>query len=386
MFDSIFRWFSVVTLSFLALLATAGTSSLMSDEPESPVLTPIPDWAESQIAETLARFQEWRGSDQTVLFPIVTDVHSETHRQGTVNGDPEQLDWSDTKNHIYIAQHAAVAFGADFIADLGDFGIDRYADYVPSTPEDLYWRVAAQLHIYQNFTAVPVLHAIGNHDHGNDHARFSNRVFGETFNVPTFLRGVPIKTDPDFDYGYYDIPEKKTRAFFLNSSDEGYYGYSTAQLQFMADNLRMPEGWTALLCQHFCVERSIGIWNSAPHIRANRGELWTEILRSFLTGTKGESEGVVWDFTGNKDCRLAGCFCGDSHYDNQGKVDGILHVISQGFGDVLPENMPEGAVNTKFDRASCTLIDVVAIKPEKRQIKIFRIGAGGEARDREFDF
>ena len=347
----------------------------------------IPVWASDQINETFKRFQSWKGSDQVVVFPMVTDVHSETHRNATANnGDPAQIDWNDTKNHVYIAQQAALIFGADFIVDLGDIGIDRYDDYTPSKPEDLYWRLAAQLRLYQDFTAIPVFFCIGNHDHGPDHFAISNRIYGETFNLPTLRRGVPITTGSDFDYGFYDIPEKTTRVFFLNSSDEGYYGFSREQLQFFADNLRMPPGWTVVICQHFCVDRSVGIWLSAPHIRANRGEIWTAIVKSFLHNQAGSLDGITWDFTQNSDCRLAGCFVGDSHYDNQGNAEGFNNIITQGFGRVLEQNMPEGAINTQYDPGIETLIDVAVIKPKKRELKIFRIGAGSSSRDRVFSF
>ncbi len=360
---------------------------IRGDEAAGREFPPIPDWAENEIEAAYTRFKTWNGNDEdVVVFPIVTDLHSETHRNATVNGDPGKIDWSDTKNHVYIAQQAAVKFGADFMVDLGDIGIDRYTDYVPSKPEDIYWRLAAQLRVYQDFTAVPVFFCIGNHDHGPDQFTISNRIFGETFNLPTLRRGVPIKTGPDFDYGYYDIPKKSTRVFFLNSSDGAYYGFSQEQLQFLADSLRLPSGWTAVICQHFCVDRSIGVWLKASHIRANRGDVWTAILQAFLHNQAGQADGVTWDFTQNSDCRLAGCLTGDSHYDNQGSIDGINHIISQGFGDVLKENMPDGAVNTKFDRLTETLIDVAVIKPGTRELKIFRIGAGGAERDRSFSF
>lgn len=360
--------------------------SIPAEESKEVKIPSIPEWASSQINETFLRFQEWKGNDEVVVFPLVTDVHSETHRNATANGDPLQIDWSDTKNHVYIAQQAAVVFSADFMVDLGDIGIDRYSDYVPSQPEDLFWRLAAQLRLYQDFTAIPVFFCIGNHDHGPDQFTISSRIYGETFNLPTLRRGIPITTGPNFDYGIYDIPEKRTRVFFLNSSEEGYYGFSKAQLQFLADHLQMSPGWTAVICQHFCVDRSVGVWLSAPHIRANRGEIWTAILKAFLHNEAGSIEGITWNFTQNHDCRLAGCLVGDSHYDNQGNAEGFNNVITQGFGRVLEQNMPKGAVSTPYDPSYETLIDVAVIKPEKRKMKLFRIGAGGLSRDREFSF
>ena len=99
-------------------LFTFFSAAISSGDVDDQGLKPIPEWAVKEIEMTLARFVEWKGDDETVVFPMVTDVHSETHRGGTVNGDPDEIDWFDNKNHIYIAQQAAVRFNADFLVDL----------------------------------------------------------------------------------------------------------------------------------------------------------------------------------------------------------------------------------------------------------------------------
>ena len=374
-------------LLIFAFLFAAAAAALSAQEPEENGLKPIPDWAQSEIDQTLARFLEWKGDDDVVAVPLITDVHSEPHPDPTINGDPAEPDWSDAKNHIYIAQQAAVRFGADFMVDLGDIGLNGCRHGDPCRPEDMYWRIAAQMRVYQDFTAVPVFFCIGNHDHGPDHdPQISNRLFGEISNLPTIHRGVPVKTGPDFDYGYYDMPEKKTRAFFLNTSDGAYYGYSREQLQFIADNLRLPAGWTAVFFQHFCVGHPLGIWLCCADTRAKRDEVWTAVLQGFQHNQAGEADGVTWDFTKNEDCRLVGCITGDSHFDNEGTVGGILHVITQGFGGIHPNDLPDYAVKTAFDKSTQTLIDVAAIKPKTRELRMFRIGAGGAGRDRAFTF
>lgn len=372
---------SVFSLFPLLILAFLFTVSISAQEAEEGGLKPIPGWAQSEIDLALARFQEWKGNDEVVAVPLVSDVHSEPRPDPTVNGDPEEPDWSDAKNHIYIAQRAAALFGADFMVDLGDIGMNS------GKPDSVYWRIAAQMRIYQDFTAVPVFFCIGNHDHGPDHAPMvSNRLFGEIFNLPTLRRGVPAVTGPDFDYGYYDLPEKKTRAFFLNTSDGAYYGYSREQLQFLADHLRLPAGWTVVVFQHFCVGTPLGAWKGYEDDHADRDDVWAAIVRGFLHNEAGETDGVTWDFTKNEDCRFAACITGDSHYDNQGTVGEILYVITQGFGGIHPNDMPDDAIKTAFDKSSQTLIDIAAIKPKTRELRIFRIGAGGAGRDRAFTF
>ena len=41
-------------------------------------LVVVPAWAKREIAMTLARYWAWKGEDESVVFPIVTDVHSKT--------------------------------------------------------------------------------------------------------------------------------------------------------------------------------------------------------------------------------------------------------------------------------------------------------------------
>ena len=132
---------SVFSLFPLLILAFLFTVSISAQEAEEGGLKPIPGWAQSEIDLTLARFQEWKGNDEVVAVPLVSDVHSEPRPDPTVNGDPEEPDWSDAKNHIYIAQRAAALFGADFMVDLGDIGMNS------GKPDSVYWRIAAQMRI-----------------------------------------------------------------------------------------------------------------------------------------------------------------------------------------------------------------------------------------------
>ena len=52
----------------------------------------------------------------------------------------------------------------------------------------------------------------------------------------------------------------------------------------------------------------------------------------------------------------------------------------------LENEMPSWGIYSEFNKLTETLIDIVSICPSARQIKIFRVGAGGEERDREFSY
>ncbi len=334
----------------------------------------IPDWAKEQISETQLRLDKWKGTDNTLVFPFMTDTHS-----GKMTID-SPMDFSDSKIHLFFGQQAAQQYHADFFADLGDMDLEN----MPRTQKDLITRLESQDKIYGDYPG-PVLFAIGNHDHGRNGV-YTSKEFGERFNGLAKKHGHKFIMGPNSDYGFYDIPLKKCRVFFLNTSDDGYYGYSQQQLQFLADNLKMEAGWTAVVLQHFCIQIPIGYWKNCKVYHAKREEIFIRIVEDFVAGKKGSEDNINWDFTGNKQTAFAGCFFGDSHFDNYLSKNGVNYTISQGYGGIGRSNLSEGAVYTNFKRSKEMLIDVVAIKPSKRQVKIFRIGAGGKARDREYTY
>lgn len=51
----------------------------------------FPDWAVRQIDDGVRRYFDWKGADETVAFPLITDVHSK------VFGLPDPNDWRDPK-------------------------------------------------------------------------------------------------------------------------------------------------------------------------------------------------------------------------------------------------------------------------------------------------
>ena len=338
----------------------------------------IPGWARKEIDAAVARYKAWKGADETVAFTVITDVHS---RLQTL---PKPIDWGDSLAHQILVQHAADAADCDFLADLGDH--DFQIGFKNQVEMDV--RLGTTVDIYKGCKR-PVLFALGNHDHGRRSHYLSSERFGETLNGLMATHGHAFRAGANKSWGYYDIPAKKTRMFVLNSSDEGYYGYSRSQLQFVADNLKLPEGWTAAACQHFCIQTKIGHWRSFASTHALREGIFIKMVEAFVAGKAGGEDGITWDFTKNRDTRFAGCFFGDSHYDNHLLENGVHYTITQGYGGIGDTDFPtnNGAFKVPwFNRSGQMLFDLVAFKPSKRELKIFRIGAGGPARDRGYAY
>jgi hypothetical protein len=383
-----------------AVAAIAATSlPLMAEDAKPPLpdyrkflplrsRVTIPEWAKNEIATALNRYKAWKGDDMTVSFPIVTDIHSRLY------DFPENFSFSDSKMHTLLAQKAAEEANADFVADVGDIdldiGVPITKDWPPKfrncTPTELMHRVAVQQALYAE-CKLPVLFAVGNHDHSA--GRFSSAEFGSAFNVAVNNdKGFKLNLCPTGDYGFYDMPAKKTRAIFLNTSDEGYYGYSIAQLNFFVNALAtIPEGWTAVVLQHFCIQTVIGHWVSFPDTKAKRQEIAIKIMEDFVAAKQGEAEGIKWNFAIDGKRWFAGCLCGDSHFDNYLKSNGVDYTISQGYGGIRDADMIPGAYKTApFARDKQMLVDFVAIKPAKHEVKLFRIGMGGAERDRGYSY
>jgi len=346
----------------------------------------IPQWAERQIAEAHARFKGWCDGDATIVFPLVTDIHA---ARPMFSLPP---DFRDTKLHVLLAQKAALRFGAAFFAELGDIGFDRDLKWKPSKKADALLRLESQRNLYKDFP-LPVLFCMGNHDCGRSYGeyfsevRLSTKEYGGMFNGMTKRKGAALVTGPNEDYGYYDVPGKKCRVFFLNTSDFGEVGFSLEQMRFLADHLKVPSGTCAVVMGHKCIHPTIGKWKGGRSGTIKNGNLCMTMLADFVKGSKGEEGSVRWDFTGNKGTAFAGCLFGDSHFNDQAVTNGVNFVITQGYGTVSAKDLPDHVEYvTPVDRTQTMLVDMVALKPAKREMKIFRIGAGGPGCDRAFRF
>ena len=127
----------------------------------------------------------------------------------------------------------------------------------------------------------------------------------------------------------------------------------------------------------------MGAWLKYGNDSIN-GDILMRIMEDFVAARAGSLRNVSWDFSKNEDCRLAGNLCGDSHFDAQQYEKGVNVVISQGYGGIGPDNLPKHGRYTRFSTSRTMLVDLVALKPEKRVMRLFRLGAGGEKMDREF--
>ena len=164
--------------------------------------------------------------------------------------------------------------------------------------------------------------------------------------------------------------------FFLFSSETKEH-HSDTQLNYLEDNLKsMPEEWCAVIMEHICIRRK-GRW---------RTDADRPTAPQFV-----KMHSILSDFVKNGG-KIAGVFSGDSHFNLNEICDGVFYFSSQGYGGAGPTEAPEHALRSlevcpalkredSFDSEKHCLIELVAVKYEKRETAIFRVGAGGK----EFD-
>ena len=138
---------------------------------------------------------------------------------------------------------------------------------------------------------------MGNHDHAK--GRYTSQQFGDTFNRGINKgKGHNIVLSACGTWGYYDIPAKKFRMVFLNTSDEGYGGMSREQLQFLADTfLAAPEGWHVAVMQHIQVPHILGCWRRFLEPSSMNREMITRATgsrRRSSTTSRSRTTGISW--------------------------------------------------------------------------------------------
>ena len=359
----------------------------------------FPNWAVAQINAGVARYAAWKGSDPTVAFPVITDTHS------NLVDDDRPFNWNDPKNHVYFLRKIAHLVEADWISDLGDHDFDVSA-FHPVPFAQVRPQIDALVRRYESETK-PVLFSQGNHDHSNENgrARFTTREYGATF-----CRGINAPHGHKFvmsdcgTWGYYDIPAKKFRAVYLNTneSDRGVIGYSVKQLQFLADAfMSAPDGWHVSVQQHVDLPWHIGHWRrNIFHHDPENGWIFQQMLDDFAnhrgTPINGWGRppctsygGVTWDFSKSK-ALLVGGFYGHAHWENSIAIGGVNYTLLPGYGTVPRDCITGGARDPKDGGAlpkDNLLIDLVAIKPERCLVHVFRFGFTGSHspfREREY--
>ena len=319
----------------------------------------IPDFVVPQVTEAHERYMEWKGDDETVIFPIFTDVHSHT----------------DTRfHHIgYVAETSDI-WGYDFMLCLGDIGINLGPAHISKDiTTTIMTKVSDEM---KKFPGV-FLYTPGNHDWDAGEGEINSQErFQEMFQKPGLEKaGANLHLTPGKVYHYYDIPEKNFRIILLNScgtctKEDMYYVFDDEQVEWFKNLVgETPEEMSILVACHYMPHPS-GRWHNTP---APYNLASNERMMDVLAELK-------------KDHNIIGLFCGDSHF-NMHEVDrDVNYFITQSMGYCTKEQLMPGTRRADVDLKESLCCDVIAVKPAKGEVHTFRIGAGGAEFDYQFTY
>ena len=320
-------------------------------------LTSKSGFVKPQVKETYERFKQWKGDDEVLVYPILTDVHTAGRF---------------SYKHIGYAATAAKMFGADFMINLGDIGLNAY----PATVDKEYARfiMDSTLEQMKKYDGI-WLYSPGNHDWDAGEGEFNSEEYlSDFFQKPWQEKaGENLHLTPGKVLCYYDIPEKNFRIILLNACGTGtregkYYYFDDPQLEWFQGVLdSTPKDMNVIVMSHY-MPHPMGRWTTAP--AADYTLVQNEKLMGILTAYK-QSGGT-----------LVGMITGDTHTNDYVLYNDVNYYISQGYGWVVPDLMLPGARHAFFDYKQTMCVDVIAVKPSTREVRSFRIGAGGK----DFDF
>ena len=308
------------------------------------------EWIDEEVARTRKRLTAWQGKDEVVLVAFECDLHVYSPTRGMWKNRAALLAEGNFR-HVKRFARVANALGADLAADLGDVGYD-YSDrhWKHACKSERVARMALQRTGY-DLLQMPFMALQGNHDGHWD----SLSDFGTFFNPPTAKRARGFEFGPTRGYGYYDLPAKQTRIFFLNTCESGtggWYEIRSEQVDWVRKAVdETPDGWTVAFFSHDCLHRTAGNedWKERPVVKASKG--YCDMRTLFETIAAGRR------------LKLAGAYCGDSHFNRLHVENGVRYFVC------------DAAFYGKGEKR--VLVHVAAIKPRTGDAKLFRVGVGG---------
>ena len=178
---------------------------------------------------------------------------------------------------------------------------------------------------------------------------------------------------------------------------------SREQLQFLADTfLAAPEGWHVAVMQHIQAPHILGCWRRFLEPSSMKREMiFMQIVDDFAhhrgdlvqgfhnPPITGEYDKIKWDFS-NAKASFVGAFFGHTHLERHMNIDGVNWTTRPGYGTTPRDCIVMGArcpkIELKFNRSRDMMIDLVAVKPAKRAVHVFRFGCGGPKSELAFTY
>ncbi len=291
----------------------------------------IPSYVEEMIDGAVSRLDNLK-NEHTVSFAFMTDTHNCT---------------TLTERGLYalreIDRRAGVAFTC--------LGGDYLCNNARTSREKALSQLRELGDLLESYTQPPVMAVNGNHD-CNMFGPEENAVLpDEMYDIVMRHHRARFVCDDQAEkgmYGYYDVPEAKLRAVFLNVFDLTYRikdgrlvpcgqpvgaALDGRQLQWVAERaLALPPEWGVVFFAHTTplpapfeggCERVFGgdaLWEII--CACKRGTAYTAFARCGVL-----SYDVHCDYTAQGPRDVIGFFCGHHHCDFTWKTDGIPIIV-----------------------------------------------------------
>ena len=360
---------------FMPIIASNGEKYKLYSDKEivdliTNTFTAVPEFVNSACLATKKRIIDYCDDSPSYCIGQITDVHT--------SGSSRYL-------HVGYLDKMSSMLGLNLIVNSGDIGLDTN-----STTENrdnalsLIANTKAQMS-----DCNPWVFCKGNHERLE-----GNELIGNTFNRPFRNAHYEIVYgDNNATYGYVRDRSIGITTFFLNTTDNvspdvEHYVMQSAQIHWLAAYLQSIKSNNERLVflTHVCLN-IIGSWQSTIDRGSDTSERVRDLknlLNAVQEKTSYTYNGITYDYS-NNNLTIVCCLSGDSHFDNQVKLENGLNIIvRQGYGYMDSSELQQGAVYTPFNPSEECLFDILVIKDNIA--KIFRVGAGGSSRDYEFTF
>lgn len=344
----------------------------------------IPEYIDQVADEAISRIKNCRIDDNAVSFAFF----AETHNCNTY-----------VERSLYAINKINKTIPIKFICIGGDY----LCNNLRTTHDEALSQLNDLSEIIKNYSShIPTMVIKGNHDDnpfGKKENEISNNEIYDTIMSHHKDFFVSDSKNDKAMYGYYDMPDEKIRAIYLDvfelkytKNEEGLsfhertsYAISNDQLNFIANKaLKLPQNdWLVVLFSH--ASPIIPPFKESEHIFG--GDALIEILKAFKNGEKYSTKAkkgdmfydVECDFTSQKKGEIAGYFCGHHHTDFTWNVCGIpFACVIQAASDNFSRHICKDGYRHLKVRGSGeeSAFDIISINPSLRKVSCIRCGAG----------
>lgn len=324
---------SDIISSIIDAIAVPG-SNLLNDE-----LTAADILEYEKTIETIRGITESHPNSAVICFP--TDLHL------TVSANVDTCYNNNKYLRTMLTRYNKIVSSVNI--DLTVFGGDYLCNSSATNKETAIGSLKALKRMLDMLSQEPPIAVVkGNHDDNTMYKDYVNGYVNDNDRWSALLNKDASKTIRNADniqkgYGYYDIPNRKIRVFYLNSCDvptvldaennslsypaQQIAGMQNEQLNFLANHLYFAEeGWQVILFSHHDPNKFIK--------SAYGGKMLMDILEAFTTKNSGTivneqkdfESSVTFDYSANKSNTIIAFISGHTHYDTRSVVNGIQYI------------------------------------------------------------